>query len=112
MGLEFIAESIVSIAVMEPFDGHEEEFVSVLHDLYSLMERKAYSTNLLLRNRKTPPQYINVRHWVSEQARQDAHEDPEVHRCWAQLGHLCRMIRVHEILDEVDWKAATLPDGQ
>jgi hypothetical protein len=98
-------DSILSIAVMEPFPGCEEEFLTVLHELYTLMQRKAYSENTLLRNRLDPPHYINVRRWNSVQAREDAHEDPEVHQYWARLGHLCFMRRVHEILDEVNWKA-------
>ena len=89
---------------MEPFDGAEAEFLSVLRELYSLLERKGYSRDELVRNRMDPPQYFNIRHWISPQARQEAHEDPEVHRCWAKLGHLCHMRRVHEILDEVAWR--------
>lgn len=103
--------SIVSIAVMEPFDGAEQEFLRILRELYALLERKGYSHDELLRNRLDPPQYFNIRHWVSLQARLDAHEDPEVHRYWAQLGNLCHMRRVHEILDEVDWQTGR-PVGQ
>ncbi|MFB3813173.1 MAG: putative quinol monooxygenase [Terriglobales bacterium] len=98
-------DTVLSIAVMEPFEGCEEEFVAVLSDLYRLLERKGYSRDRLLRNRKDPPHYFNIRHWTSFETRQEAHEDPEVHRYWAKLGHLCKMVRVHEILDEVDWKA-------
>ncbi len=98
-------DSILSIAVMEPFPGCEEEFLGVLHDLYTLMERKGYSDNSLLRNRLDPPHYINIRRWKSVEARESAHEDPEVHRYWAKLGNLCFMRRVHEILDEVNWNA-------
>jgi hypothetical protein len=99
-----MANKILSIAVMEPFDGQEREFLSVLRELYSLMERKGYSRDVLLRKASSPPSYFNIRHWTTSQARQEAHEDPEVHRCWAQLGHLCHMRRVHEVLEEVDWK--------
>src|SRR5512138_59787 len=96
-------DSILSIAVMEPFTGCEEEFLSVLHELYTLMERKGYASDMLLRNRQDPPHYINIRHWKSLDLRQEAHEDPAVHRLWARLGNLCFMRRVHEVLDEVDW---------
>jgi quinol monooxygenase YgiN len=99
-------DSILSIAVMEPHPGCEEEFVGVLRELYTLLERKGYCTDMLLRNRLDPPHYINIRHWASPEMRQEAHEDPEVHHFWAQLGNLCFMRRVHEILDEVNWKAA------
>lgn len=100
-----MAEKIYSVAVMEPFDGKEQEFLAVIHELYSLMERKGYSSDTLLRNHKEPPQYVHVRCWSSAATRQEAQEDPEVHQCWAQLGHLCHMRRVDETLDEIDWKA-------
>ncbi len=99
-------ESVLAIAVMEPFEGCEEEFVAVLSELYALLERKGYSRDVLLRNHKDPPHYFNIRHWTSAEARQEAHEDPEVHHYWARLGNLCKMIRVHQTLDEVDWRAA------
>ncbi len=104
-----MAEPILAIAVMEPFEGCEAEFVAVLGQLYALLERKGYCRDVLLRNRKDPPHYFNIRHWVSPEARQEAHEDPEVHRYWAKLGNLCKMVRVHQTLDEVDWRAATEP---
>lgn len=100
-----MADHIYSVAVMEPFDGCEQEFLSVLHELYSLMESKGYSTDRLLRNHKEPPHYVHVRCWNSAELRLEAQEDPEVQRCWAQLGHLCHMRRVEETLQEIDWKA-------
>jgi quinol monooxygenase YgiN len=98
-------DSIISVAVMEPLDGLEENFLRVLAELYTLMESKGYSQDTLLRNRKYPPHYIHIRHWSSLSARREAQEDPAVQRCWARLGNLCRMVRVHDVLDEVDWKA-------
>jgi quinol monooxygenase YgiN len=104
--------AILSIAVMEPFDGMEQAFLAVVSELYTLLERKGYSHDTLLRNHQDPPHYFNIRHWTSPEARLEAHEDPEVHRYWAQLGNLCHMRRVHETLDEVDWKAvAPSPQG-
>ena len=100
-----MTETFLSLSVMEPFDGMEKEFLGVLHELYSLLEHKGYSRDVLLRNRLDPPSYINVRHWTSAATRQEAQEDPDLHRCWAQLGLLCHMRRIHDILDEVDWRA-------
>lgn len=100
-----MADHIHSIAVMEPFEGKEQEFLAVLRELYSVMERKNYSRDILLRNSGEPAEYVHVRQWTSAAARQEAQEDPEVHRHWAQLGHLCHMRRVLETLHEIDWKA-------
>jgi len=93
-----------SMAVMEPFEGLERDFVSLLQELYTLLERKGYCQDILLCNGLEPPNYFNIRRWTSPEARQQAQEDPEVQRCWARLGHLCHMRRVHETLMEVDWK--------
>jgi len=102
-------DPLVSIAVMEPTgSSHEEELLAVLGKLYSLMEAKDYSQNVLLRSRRDPVYFINVRYWSSEEARQDAHDDPEIHRCWERLGQLCHIPRVHEILDVIDWKSVLL----
>jgi hypothetical protein len=101
-----MANSLVSIAVMEPFDGQEKDFLGILSELYALMERKQYSRDILLRNRQEPPVYFHIRYWASPDARLEAQEDPEVHRCWARLAHVCLMRRVHETLDEVDWRGA------
>lgn len=101
-----MADHIYSVAVMEAFDGCEQEFLSVLRELYSLMERKGYSSDTLLQGHREPRQYVHIRCWKSAAMRLEAQEDPEVHRCWAQLGHLCHMRRVDETLEEFDWKAA------
>jgi hypothetical protein len=97
-------DPLVSIAVLEPTTGHEEDLLAVIHRLYFLMEAKGYSQNVLLRSRSSPVYFINIRYWATEQSPQEAHDDPEVHRCWARLGQLCQIPRVHESMDVVDWK--------
>ncbi len=101
-----MADQLVSIAIMEPFEGREHEFLGTLRELYALMQRKGYSHDELFNNRNNPQQFCNVRHWTSEAARHDAHEDPEVHRFWAQLGNLCLMRAVYESLEGIDWRSA------
>ena len=98
-------DELVSVAVMEPFSGQEDVFLEILHDLYTLLENKGYSRDLLLRSPADPPYYINVRRWKSAETRTEAQEDPDVHRCWARLGHVCKVVRVHQVMDEVDWKS-------
>lgn len=91
---------ILSIAVMEPYDGREEEFVATLHEFYAVLVEKKYSRDHLLKNRNTP-HYVNIRYWASEEARRNAHEDPDVHKFWARLGLLCQMRAVYETLQNV-----------
>ena len=93
---------------MEPTTHDEQELLAVIHRLYALMEAKGYSRNTLLRSRREPVYFINIRYWASEQARQDAHEDPEIHRCWSRLGQLCQIPRVHEMLDVIDWSSVSV----
>ncbi|MFB3915216.1 MAG: putative quinol monooxygenase [Terriglobales bacterium] len=106
------SDQLISIAVMEPYPGMEEEFLDTLRRLYTLMRAKNYSHDELMRNRKNPQHFFNVRHWTSEQARQEAHEDPEVHRFWAKLGHLCFMRAVYESLDAIDWQSMSAVSGE
>ena len=100
---------MLSVAVMEPLEGLEAEFLHVLKQLYTVMERKGFARDVLLSNRHSPPNYFNIRYWSSPEARREAQEDPEVQRCWARLGHLCHMRRVHDALYEVDWRKINIP---
>lgn len=96
-----MSEEIVAIAFVRPEEGHDEETLHVLQELYGVMTRKNYSRNILYRDANDAHTLVNIRYWSSEEARQKAHEDPEVHRCWARLGQLAKVERVFERLDEV-----------
>jgi hypothetical protein len=96
---------VLSMAVMEPFEGKEQEFEGVLTDFYAMLRKKNYSHDELLRSARTG-HYVNIRHWLSEDARAQAHEDPDVHRYWAKIGLLCQMRAVYETLEPVG-KCAT-----
>jgi hypothetical protein len=94
-------DSFVSVAIIEPFEGAEPQFIETVEELYNLMNRKSYSTDQLFKSRKEPHHYIHVRYWSSPQARDEALEDPDVHHIWARLGHLCRMVHVYQSSDVV-----------
>jgi hypothetical protein len=91
---------VLSMAVMEPLEGKGEELQQVLTDFYVMMGQKNYSRDELLRSTKAG-HFVNVRHWMSEEARAEAHEDPDVHRYWAKIGLLCHMRAVYETLEPV-----------
>ena len=95
-----MAEEILSIAVFEPVEGKEDEAVRTLRGLFAVLEEKKYSRDQLYRDAQSR-RYLIIRHWASEQARQDAHEDPQVHGFWAQLGNLIRIEKVYESFDQV-----------
>ncbi len=92
---------VLSVAVFDLIEGREQECLRLLREFYGLLRRKHYSRDLLLRDAKNPQRCINVRFWISEQARTEAAEDPEVHRYWAQLPNLLDMQAVYERLEGV-----------
>lgn len=91
-----MADDFVSIAILEPFEGSEQEFGVTIEKLYALMQQKHYSRDELFRDNDESRHYIHIRHWSSAAARGQALEDPEVHRMWAQLGQLCRVLQVYK----------------
>jgi len=92
---------ILSIAVFEPLEGREQEALETLRGLIGLLAEKKYSRDSLYRDRASR-RYLDVRYWASEKARQDAHEDPQVHSYWARLGNLVRIEQVFETFDPVE----------
>ena len=83
--------------------------MAAIRELYALLGRKNYSRDRLYRDAKDN-RLIGVRVWTSELARNQAHEDPEVHRIWARLGRLCTVEQVWEQLEEVDLRHAAIAD--
>ncbi len=92
---------IFSIAVFEPLQGKEQEALEALRGLIGLLAEKNYSRDSLYRDR-TSRRYLDLRYWSSEKARQEAHEDPEVHNYWARLGNLVRIEQVFETFDPIE----------
>jgi heme-degrading monooxygenase HmoA len=99
---------LLSIAYIWPEAGKDEETLRVLLELYSLLSRKGYSRDRLYRDAKSD-RLVNLRYWESEEARQQAQEDPDVHRLWQRLAGLCRVDGVLERLEEIPdtWSAVT-----
>jgi len=97
---------LLSIAYIWPHPGQDEQTLQLLNGLYSLLSRKGYSRDLLYRDARAE-RLVNLRYWKSEEARQQAQEDPEVHRYWQRLPEICRVDGVVERLEEVSgsWSA-------
>jgi quinol monooxygenase YgiN len=92
---------IMALAVVEAFDGKDEECLHLLHEFYAVLRRKQYARNLLYRDLKDPRRFVNIRYWVSEAARQEAHEDPDVHNFWKRLSEIASVTPVFERLQDV-----------
>ena len=96
-----MSDEIFALAVVRPHEGHEEQVIGILHDLYVVMNRKNYSRNILYRDEKDKSRLVNLRYWSSEKARSEAQEDPEVHRQWVRLAEVATVDLVFESLVEV-----------
>lgn len=96
-----MGEEIVSLAILEALPGKDEELISVLRELYTLMQAKGYSRDSLRRDNSRPGRFFHTRHWKSEATRAEAQHDPEVHRYWLQLPELCTIPAVYESLETV-----------
>lgn len=96
-----MAQEMLSIAFVRPEEGKEEECLAVLWDLYRVLHHKDYSRDVLYRDKNDPHLLVNLRYWKSRAARDQAHEDPEVHRHWSRLGQLCRVELVREELESI-----------
>jgi quinol monooxygenase YgiN len=92
---------IMALAVVEAFDDKDEECLQLLNQFYAVLRRKGYSRDLLYRDLKDPRRFVNIRYWCSENARQEAHEDPDVHGFWKRLSVIAKVTPVFERLEDV-----------
>jgi hypothetical protein len=90
---------ILAMAVIKPHEGKEHDLLEVLRDFYSMLQTMNYSRDVLYRD--VGGRYVNLRYWASEEARDAAHEDPNVHRFWRRLAEICEIEHVYENLQQV-----------
>jgi quinol monooxygenase YgiN len=95
------ASEIMALAVVEAFDSKDEECLQLLREFYAVLRRKHYSRDLLYRDLKDPRRFVNIRHWRSEEARKEAHEDPDVHGFWKRLSEIAKVTHVFERLEDL-----------
>ena len=81
-----------------PLPGNEEASLATMRVLMTVLAKRGYSRDLLYRDAKSG-EYVLLRYWKSEEARRAAAEDPEVLRCWAELGHEVKTVRIFERLE-------------
>jgi len=92
---------IMALAIVDAFDGKDEECLHLLHEFYAVLRRKQYSRDLLYRDQKHPGRFVNIRYWRSEEARKEAQDDPDVHRFWRRLSEIAKVTQVLERLEDV-----------
>ena len=92
---------IISVAVLEALPGKEEELITMLRELYTMMHAKGYCRDTLWRDPEHPYRLLHTRYWKSAETRAEAQADPEAHRYWLRLPELCTIPRVYEDLERV-----------
>ena len=92
---------IMALAIVDAFDGKDEECLQLLHEFYAVLRRKHYSRDLLYRDLKDPHRFVNIRYWRSEKARKEAQDDPDVHSFWRRLSEIAKVTQVIERLEDV-----------
>lgn len=96
-----MSTEVPSLAIFEPLPGNEEAALATVRALINALSKNGYSRDVLYRDAKSKREFILLRYWKSEEARRAAMEDPEVLRCWAELSHEIRTIKVYEGLEGV-----------
>ncbi len=89
------------MAILEPHDGREQDTVELLREFYSAIHEKGYSRDLLYRDVKHRGRFVHLRIWASEEARNEAQQDPDVHRYWMRLSEMCDITTIYEELEPV-----------
>lgn len=97
---------ILALAVVEAFEDKSEQCLALLREFYAALRAKGYSRDLLYRDARNPQRFVNLRYWRSEEARDEAHEDPDVHRFWVRLAELSQVTTVFERLEPVSGEFA------
>ena len=92
---------IMALAIIDAFDGKDDECLHLLREFYAVLRRKQYSRDLLYRDHKDPRRFVNIRYWASEEARQEAQDDPDVHSFWKRLSAIAKVTQVFEQLEDV-----------
>jgi hypothetical protein len=96
-----MSEFIHSMAVLKAHEGKEPELLEFLREFYTMMREKQYSRDMLFQDSKQPGVFIHVRIWLSEEARETAVHDPDVHRYWVNLPELGTITSIHKELKPV-----------
>jgi hypothetical protein len=96
-----MSQEILSLAVLEPVAGKEDECVRFLKEFYGVLKQKGYSRDLLYHDAKHGGRLINLRYWVSEEMRREAQHDPDVHRYWQRLPEVCAITSIFQTLEEI-----------
>jgi hypothetical protein len=89
------------MAILQPHEGKEQELLAFLREFYTMMYTKQYSRDMLFRDQKKPGVFVHVRIWLSDEARDSAMQDPDVHHYWMTLPEIGTITTIYEELEPV-----------
>ena len=92
---------IRSMAIMKPHQDKESEMLTFLREFYLMMHSKKYSRDMLFHDLKQPGVFVHIRIWLSDEARNAAVQDPDVHRYWMKLPELGTITTIYEELEPI-----------
>lgn len=96
---------ILALAILEPHVGRENDCLALLREFYDVLKSKGYSQDLLFRDVKSESgareRYVHLRIWTSRETRDEAMQDPDVHRYWQKLPEVCTITTVYENLERL-----------
>jgi hypothetical protein len=100
-----MSKQILALALLEPHVGKEEECLNLLRELYDCLKAKKYSSDILFRDTKQDSsgktKFVHLRIWTSHETRNEAMQDPEVHKFWMRLPEVCTITTIYESLEEL-----------
>ena len=79
-------QNVVSVVALEIMPGKESDFLALTGQMQSLVRRKGYGTNQLLRDGEHPRRYYDIRIWRNAEAAARAESDREVDDLRNSLG--------------------------
>jgi hypothetical protein len=89
------------MAVLKSHPGKEPELLAFLREFYTMMRSKQYSHDLLFHDLKQTDVFVHIRIWISDEARQSAVQDPDVHHYWMKLPELGTITTIYEELEPI-----------
>jgi quinol monooxygenase YgiN len=92
---------VLAVAAFTTDPRDDAEALTTLRALSAVLAEKGYSRDLLYRDGHRIGRYVLLRYWRSEGAKREAQEDPAIQKFWARLGHLIKIERVDEALEEL-----------
>ena len=79
-------QSVVSVVAIEIAESKESEFLSLTGQMQSMVRRKGYGTNQLLRDGSHPRRYYDIRIWRNGDAASQAESDADIANLQAELA--------------------------